>query len=44
MSILDKDLGDEQEHAFLEVEGPDVNSTCVLDLIVEGLLRLEYSE
>jgi hypothetical protein len=41
MSALYKNLGDEQEHTFLKVEGPDVNGTCMLDIIVKFFLRLQ---
>jgi hypothetical protein len=41
MGALYKNLGDEQEHTFLKVEGPDVNGTCMLDIIVKFFLRLQ---
>lgn len=44
MSVLDQDLGQQEQHSFLEVEGPDVYRTCVLDIIIEFLLRLEYGQ
>ncbi len=41
MCVLDEDLGDQEEHAFLKVEGPDVYSPGVLQVIIEFFLRFK---
>jgi hypothetical protein len=44
MSILDEDLSDQQEHALLEIERPNVNCSSVLNIIIELFLRLQDGE
>ena len=41
MGAFYQNLGDEKKHTFLKVEGPDVNGTCMLDIIVKFFLRLQ---
>jgi hypothetical protein len=41
MGVLDKDLSDEQQHAFFEVKRPDIDRPTMLDVVVEKLLWLQ---
>ena len=44
MSVFDEDLCNKKQHAFFEIERPDVNGTCVLDIIIEFFLRFQNGD
>jgi hypothetical protein len=41
VGALDENLGDEQKHSLLKVEGPDVDGAYMLCVIVKFFLRLQ---
>lgn len=41
MRVLNKDLGNQEEHTFLEVEGPNVYCASMFYIIIEFFLRLQ---